>query len=507
MVWCGVVWCGVVWCGVVWCGVMWCGVVWCGVVWCGVVCRRRCYQMAKGRDVYPRAKVNGLGCVCGVRAVCKCVVALPGPCTPAMHCLTALGQWAVELLQYTAALPGGSGQWTSCNTLPHCLGAVGSATPAMHCLTAWGQWAVQLLQRTAPLPGGSGQCNSRNALPHCLGAVDSATPAMHCLTALGQWAVELLQYTAALLWGQWAVELLQCTAPLPGGSGQRNSCNTVPHCLGAVGSRTPAMHCLTALGAVGSGPPAMLCTPAWGGRGVQPRGRSEYSSGPMGRRHRPRAGRTGLGGTGSPALGVVGLSEGRREGRLDRVTGLFQGWRGRGWEGGHPATGKASRTKQGTPHQAGLLQWQGIIVGVGGRRAVCAVLCCVLCCVLCRAGSHHFPRTGRTGLGGAGSPAQGVVGVPCWAHGEASSSENRAHRPGGDGGSSPGGGRSLLRGPWGAIIFLEPGAPAWGGRGVQPRGWSEYPAGPMGRRHLRRTGHTGLGGTGGPAQGVVGASF
>ena len=73
--WCGVVWCGVVWCGVVWCGVVWRGVVWCGVVWCDVVCRRRCYQRAKGRDVYPRVKVNGLGCVCCVRAVCKCVVA------------------------------------------------------------------------------------------------------------------------------------------------------------------------------------------------------------------------------------------------------------------------------------------------------------------------------------------------------------------------------------------------------------------------------------------------
>ena len=47
--------------------------VWSGVVWCGVVCRRRCYQKAKGRDVYPRVQVNGLGCVCCVRAVRKCV--------------------------------------------------------------------------------------------------------------------------------------------------------------------------------------------------------------------------------------------------------------------------------------------------------------------------------------------------------------------------------------------------------------------------------------------------
>ena len=38
-----------------------------------VLCRRRCYQKAKGRDVYRRVKVNGLGCVCCVRAVRKCV--------------------------------------------------------------------------------------------------------------------------------------------------------------------------------------------------------------------------------------------------------------------------------------------------------------------------------------------------------------------------------------------------------------------------------------------------
>ena len=54
------------------------------------------------------------------------------------HCLSARGHWAVQLLQYTAALPRGSGQWNSCNALPHYPRAVGSATPAMHCLTAWG---------------------------------------------------------------------------------------------------------------------------------------------------------------------------------------------------------------------------------------------------------------------------------------------------------------------------------------------------------------------------------
>ena len=200
----------------------------------------------------------------------------------------------------------------------------------MHCLTAWGQWAVELLQCTAPLPGGIGQCNFCNTLPHCLGAVGSATPAMHCLTALGQWAAEPLQRTASL----------------PGSSGQCNSCNALPHCLGAVGSATPAM----------------------GGRSVVP--------------------------------GLWGCTTGR--------TGLG-GWgvQPRGWSG----------------HPSGPM------------------------------GGHHLRRTGRTGLGGTGSPGQGVVGASCRANGEASSANNRAHRPGGDGEPSPGGGRNLLQGPRGAIIF------------------------------------------------------
>ena len=74
-VWCGVVWCGVVWCGVVWCGVVRCGAVRCGAVRCGAVRCGAVWCGGKGRDVYPRVQVNGLGCVCCVRAVCKCVVA------------------------------------------------------------------------------------------------------------------------------------------------------------------------------------------------------------------------------------------------------------------------------------------------------------------------------------------------------------------------------------------------------------------------------------------------
>ena len=118
-------------------------------------------------------------------------------------------------------------------------------------------------------------------------------------------------------------------------------------------------------------------------------------------------------------------------------------------------------------------------------------------------GGHFLQRTGRTGLGGTGSPAQGVFGVSCKANGGPSALENRAHRPGGDGEPSPGGFRSLLPGQRGAIFFREPGAPTRGGRGVLPRGCSESPARPMGGHLLLRTGRTGPGGTGSSCPGGV----
>ena len=181
--------------------------------------------------------------------------------TLAMHCNIAWGHWAVQLVQCTASLPGGIGQWTSCNALPHCLEAVGSATRAMHCLTFWGQCIVELMSCTATPPGGSGQwnsciarahqlggreflprrrslpkeryscsalpscrrgtgqCNSCYALPHCLWAVSSGAPAVHRQTACGEWA-------------EWALQLLQCTAAPPGGNGQGKSCNARAHQLG-----------------------------------------------------------------------------------------------------------------------------------------------------------------------------------------------------------------------------------------------------------------------------------
>ena len=99
-----------------------------------------------------------------------------------------------------------------------------------------------------------------------------------------------------------------------------------------------------------------------------------------------------------------------------------------------------------------------------------------------------------------------MFGVSCQANGGQSSSENRVHRPRGDGGSCPGGVRSLLQGQGGAIFFREPDAQARGGRGVLPRGCSESAARPMGGHLLQRTGRTGPRGTGSPAQGVFGVS-
>ena len=90
--------------------------VWCRTAWC---CARHCTVCAL------------LHCCCGQRAV--------GSVT---HCLAAWRLWAVELLLRTAALPG----------------AVGSGTPALHYLSALGQWAGQLLQCSASPSGGVVWC-------------------------------------------------------------------------------------------------------------------------------------------------------------------------------------------------------------------------------------------------------------------------------------------------------------------------------------------------------------
>ena len=176
--------------------------------------------------------------------------------TPAVQSLTARGQWAVQLVQCTAPLPGGSGHWNSSYALPHCSETVGGGTPAMRCSSIWGQWAMQLLQYTASQPGGIVHCNSCNAISHRLLAVGKGSPAMHGPTSWGDGqsclgghrcpksGTPTMQYHT--VWGQWAVQLLQCPVWLPGGSGQWKSCNALPHYLGAAGSATFAMHCHTA---------------------------------------------------------------------------------------------------------------------------------------------------------------------------------------------------------------------------------------------------------------------
>ena len=236
--------------------------------------------------------------------------------------------------------------------------------------------------------------------------------------------------------------------------------------------------------------------PAWGGRGVLPRGCSEPPARPMGGQYLRRTGRTGPGGTGSPAQGVFGVScqanggPSSSENRAHRPGG-----------DGESCPGGVRSLLQG--------QWGAIFFREPGAPARGGRGVLPRGCSEPRArpvGGHLLQRTGRTGPGVTGSPGQGVFGVSCQANGGPSSSENRAHRPGGDGESCPGGVRSLLPGQWGAIFFREPGAPARGGRGVLPRGCSEPPARPVGGQYLRRTGRTGLGGTGSPAQGVFGAS-
>ena len=155
----------------------------------------------------------------------------------AMECLTAWGQWIVEPRQYTASLPGDSGQCTSCNTLTHCLGAVGR----------------EFVQHITSFHGGRGHWNSsRNMVPHWPGAAGSGTPTMQCQTAGRRCAVELLQRAGPPAGGTGTpakeavaaerADLLQCTATLPGGSGQQNSCHAPPHCMGAVGGAIRAIH-------------------------------------------------------------------------------------------------------------------------------------------------------------------------------------------------------------------------------------------------------------------------
>ena len=73
----------------------------------------------------------------------------------------------MELLQYTTALPRGSGRRNACGPI------------------ALGQWTVELSRYTTALPWGNGWWNSYGTLPHRVGGGGQGTAVLHCLIALG----------------------------------------------------------------------------------------------------------------------------------------------------------------------------------------------------------------------------------------------------------------------------------------------------------------------------------
>ena len=236
--------------------------------------------------------------------------------------------------------------------------------------------------------------------------------------------------------------------------------------------------------------------PAWVGRGVQPRGCSEPPARPMEGYLLQRTGRTGRGGTRSPAQEVLGAScsaYGRppsSENRAHRTGG-----------NGESCPGGVRRLLQG--------QWGAIIFGESGSPAWGDGVYCaggVLSLLQRIWGAIFVGEPGAAAWGGRRVLPRGCLEPPARATGGHLLQRTERTGPGWDGDSCPGGVRSLLPGQWGAIFFREPGAPAWGGRGVLPRGCSEPPARPMGGQLLQGTGRTALGGTGSQAQGVVGAS-
>ena len=397
-------------------------------------------------------------------------------------------------MQAVAAAPSRGGGtygalWGRC---PHSLGGGGGGYNGVPPIT--GCTSLGVVGASSRAHGGAPSSKNRGQRP---GGNGGSSPGGGRSILLGPRGGIIFQEPGTPPWGGRGVQPRGWSDFPSGPMGRHHLPKNRAHRPGGNGGSSPRGGRSTLLGLWGGIIFQELGTPAWVGRGAQSRGWSEYPSGPMGSHHLPRTGHTGLGGTGSPAQGVVGASF-RAHGESSSINKRAHRPEGNG----ESSPGGGRSTLQGL--------WGGIIFqepdrpAWGGRG------------VQPRGwseypsgptGRHHLPRTGHTGLGGTGSPAQGVVGASFRAHGEALSSKNRAHRRGEDGESSAGGGRSILQGPWGGIIFQEPGTPARGGRGVQPRGWSEHPSGPTGSHHLPITGHTGLGGMGGPAQGVIGASF
>ena len=77
-----------------------------------------------------------------------------------------LDQWAVDLFQHIATLPGSCAQWISFTTLPYRWEAVSSGSPSIHSHSGE-QWAVGLLLYTATVLWSSGQWDSFFTLPRC----------------------------------------------------------------------------------------------------------------------------------------------------------------------------------------------------------------------------------------------------------------------------------------------------------------------------------------------------
>ena len=77
---------------------------------------------------------------------------------------------------HIASVAGGTGLWNSCGALPPYPWSMPGGIIAAHCLTAFGQWAMELLLDTSTLPGDSAYWTSCIALPESLGVVGRGTP-------------------------------------------------------------------------------------------------------------------------------------------------------------------------------------------------------------------------------------------------------------------------------------------------------------------------------------------
>ena len=76
-------------------------------------------------------------------------------------------QLVLELVQYMAALPGGSWQWNCSGAVLSLLGAGVTRTPAIRSTIIGPRQAWVLLWCTSTLPRGSGVLKACEALAHC----------------------------------------------------------------------------------------------------------------------------------------------------------------------------------------------------------------------------------------------------------------------------------------------------------------------------------------------------